>query len=366
MGNAQILGDLGFGQGDLSPAGSRGSVTFHFPADGVSWVRLSGEMTGWSKEGIPMIRDGDHFRVTVPLAPGRTWKYKFITSADTVWSHDPYNLENSPDGYGGFNSAIRLDEEGNVLPPMVRDPFNRTFRTEHFTIATVEGRTTEAEALAVGNQLETFRSGLVKVLEEICALGVCEPTGHLSPECLEAYNDLKYPVREEKTLVLLLPRGAGSRQQVVGDLGWALIFGTGYKMDFYHYATLTSHLSGRYAHQLGKYGLSMALTAKVMNQDLRAGMENAENNQVTVSKTYLEKGKFLQLANLAEDPLATYYSDNGDQFAAWSESSALFTFLLGNFPANAVYRFAKCGDFSCLEMKDWAELQGEFTAWLSK
>jgi len=70
-------------------------------------VYLAGEFNGWSTDATPMEVAGTRFEVMLPLAPGR-YQYKFV--ADGRWITDETAREFHPDGYGGQNSVIVVDE----------------------------------------------------------------------------------------------------------------------------------------------------------------------------------------------------------------------------------------------------------------
>ncbi|MBM3308155.1 MAG: alpha-glucosidase C-terminal domain-containing protein [Candidatus Eisenbacteria bacterium] len=89
-------------------AGQLRKVPFVFrPAAEKRHAFLAAEFNGWSVDATPMARDGDAFRVVVPLAPGR-YQYKFV--ADGEWITDETAREFHPDGFGGRNSVIVVDD----------------------------------------------------------------------------------------------------------------------------------------------------------------------------------------------------------------------------------------------------------------
>jgi glycosidase len=79
-------------------------------------VFLAGEFNGWRTDATPMRRAGDDFVVLVPLAPG-SYQYKFV--ADGEWITDERAAAFRPDGFGGRNSVVVVDEtfEDLVLEP---------------------------------------------------------------------------------------------------------------------------------------------------------------------------------------------------------------------------------------------------------
>jgi cyclomaltodextrinase len=83
-------------------------VTFTFaPADYYEQVFLAGTFNGWSTDATPMQRKGDRWEVTLFLAKGE-YRYKFV--ADGQWITDMNAQSFAPDGYGGQNSVIIVDD----------------------------------------------------------------------------------------------------------------------------------------------------------------------------------------------------------------------------------------------------------------
>lgn len=83
-------------------------VTFAYePAEPAQRVFLAGEFNGWSVDATPMTREGGRFEVVVPLGPGR-YQYKFV--ADGAWITDEKAGEFRPDGFGGRNSVVVVDD----------------------------------------------------------------------------------------------------------------------------------------------------------------------------------------------------------------------------------------------------------------
>jgi len=83
-------------------------VTFTFqPGGSYRQVYLSGTFNGWSPDATPMDLKGDTYVVTLPLRIG-TYQYKFV--ADGQWITDENAQSFHPDGFGGRNSVIVVDE----------------------------------------------------------------------------------------------------------------------------------------------------------------------------------------------------------------------------------------------------------------
>ncbi|MDG1837974.1 MAG: alpha amylase N-terminal ig-like domain-containing protein [Phycisphaerales bacterium] len=84
----------------------------HMDAEQVS---IAGDFNGWSPS--PMHQSLGGWGVTSQLDGGLR-RYKFIV--DGQWMIDPVNPDREPDGYGGFNSLLRLGSLANVDPTTAR------------------------------------------------------------------------------------------------------------------------------------------------------------------------------------------------------------------------------------------------------
>lgn len=83
-------------------------VTFTFaPRTHFERVFLAGTFNGWSTDATEMRRVGDRFEVTLPLTVG-TYQYKFV--GDGRWITDETASAFHPDGYGGQNSVVVVDD----------------------------------------------------------------------------------------------------------------------------------------------------------------------------------------------------------------------------------------------------------------
>ena len=82
-------------------------VTFDLPAEaGTTEAHLCGEFNDWSPTATPMTRRKDGtFRVTVTLAPGRSYRFRYLldgTRWENDWAADAY----VPNEYGGDDSVV--------------------------------------------------------------------------------------------------------------------------------------------------------------------------------------------------------------------------------------------------------------------
>jgi glycosidase len=102
--------------GGTGPGGDAGtctaiptcSTTIHFSGTGTN-VSLRGDFapTGWTT-GVTMTPSPNGgFDATIPVNDEQIVVYKFVV--DGQWIADPDNPRKSPDGYGAFNSVVRVD-----------------------------------------------------------------------------------------------------------------------------------------------------------------------------------------------------------------------------------------------------------------
>jgi len=79
-----------------------------FRYEGVaSTVAVAGSFNGWNSVSDLLKETSDGvFELSLELPPG-THQYKFVV--DGKWTEDPTNPEKSADGFGGFNSIIRVE-----------------------------------------------------------------------------------------------------------------------------------------------------------------------------------------------------------------------------------------------------------------
>jgi glycosidase len=107
--DAGANGDDGGGSdaGPTCPPIPSCSVTIQFHGAGTN-VSLHGDFAtdGWTT-GVPMTPIAGGFEATIPAADQQVVVYKFVV--DGNWITDPDNTRKSPDGYGGFNSVVRVD-----------------------------------------------------------------------------------------------------------------------------------------------------------------------------------------------------------------------------------------------------------------
>lgn len=75
-------------------------------------VFLAGTFNGWSMDATEMHRADGRFEITLPLTIG-TYQYKFV--ADGKWITDETASAFHPDGYGGRNSVIVVDDSFPVM-----------------------------------------------------------------------------------------------------------------------------------------------------------------------------------------------------------------------------------------------------------
>ena len=81
-----------------------GGVRFSIEAPYAQDLRVTGEFTGWSYDGIPLERSEDGvWSTVVEIGPG-SHEYRFVI--DGVWVKDPNNLESVTNEFGQENSVV--------------------------------------------------------------------------------------------------------------------------------------------------------------------------------------------------------------------------------------------------------------------
>ena len=92
-------------------------VTFSHPVqNGASNVTLVGDFNGWSHDANPMQSDGERWRCTVRLAPGRRYRFRYLVDGnhwENDWQADAYE----PNDHGSDDSVIDLADGLVSAPP---------------------------------------------------------------------------------------------------------------------------------------------------------------------------------------------------------------------------------------------------------
>ena len=212
--------------------------------------------------------------------------------------------------------------------------------------------------------MESLRDRLLAAYGKLLDGGICEPTGHLSPECLEAYNEMKYPLREGPITLYLGPMGTRGNQMSVGAFVSRMFSSAGTKAWAMLAPTLNCSLSGKIKTELGKFGLSTAITSKLENLPEKFdGLKSNVKVTISVVKSSLKEGRFIPLEILATESTKYFYKNF--TMEVLHEAAALYNYLLANYPGNQVFRFAKTDDFECLGVADWGTLEKGFITWVN-
>lgn len=105
---AKPAGDVKAG----APRAVDGGVLFTFKDSGAGQVFVAGSFNGWNAADKALTSDGKGtWSVVVPLDAG-SHQYKFVV--DGNWITDPENGSTESDGYGGMNSLVVVDAQGQV------------------------------------------------------------------------------------------------------------------------------------------------------------------------------------------------------------------------------------------------------------
>jgi len=83
------------------------TASFHYAGPGAT-VELHGDFAadGWTT-GVAMQQSGSGWDVTIPANDQQVIVYKYVV--DGQWQPDPENTRRTPDGFGAFNSVIKVD-----------------------------------------------------------------------------------------------------------------------------------------------------------------------------------------------------------------------------------------------------------------
>jgi hypothetical protein len=138
-GNLDISDLEGLDYKKPGPQKVAGGIAFTYVDGNAGSVNLAGSMNGWSADSTPLVNDGDgNWAVVVPLDEGEH-QYKFVV--DGNWMQDPANPQAVGDGYGGSNSAVTVDADGNLVAAAAAAPGSLGMGLQGLeTRATIDGR----------------------------------------------------------------------------------------------------------------------------------------------------------------------------------------------------------------------------------
>ncbi len=135
-------------------------ATFTFrPLGHYEQVFLAGTFNSWSTDATPMQRKGERFEISLPLPVGE-YQYKFV--ADGEWITDQKAKRFHPDGYGGQNSVIDVDDsfegwdmargDGRIMTDGLRhreDAWERSLNPDGTVTIRVRAWMGDVEAVAI-------------------------------------------------------------------------------------------------------------------------------------------------------------------------------------------------------------------------
>jgi hypothetical protein len=78
-------------------------------------AHVVGEFNDWSETATPMEQDDDGFVATVPLEPGRRYRFRYLLDGER-WENDWAADDYVPNEFGGTDSVIDLTGTPSVLP----------------------------------------------------------------------------------------------------------------------------------------------------------------------------------------------------------------------------------------------------------
>jgi 1,4-alpha-glucan branching enzyme len=87
-------------------------------------VCVVGEFNNWSHEAHPMGRDGDGFVATIPLEPGRAYRFRYLLDGER-WENDWAADRYVPNEFGGDDSVVDLAGIAAITPQKKAAPRKR-------------------------------------------------------------------------------------------------------------------------------------------------------------------------------------------------------------------------------------------------
>jgi cyclomaltodextrinase / maltogenic alpha-amylase / neopullulanase len=82
------------------------SHLFEYKPEGTpKTVNLFGTFNGWNRSNLVMQKEGDFYKISVPMEPGR-YEYRFYVDGEEIL--DPVNPEKAPNGAGSSNSVLYI------------------------------------------------------------------------------------------------------------------------------------------------------------------------------------------------------------------------------------------------------------------
>ena len=107
----------------LSPQIASDGIVFLLHEHHADSVVVVGSWNGWQGPGLKAlkVRPGIWRASGQLLAPGQ-YAYKFLIDG-LRWLDDPSNPRKGPDGFGGFNSILEINDRAEPMPSMTGGPF---------------------------------------------------------------------------------------------------------------------------------------------------------------------------------------------------------------------------------------------------
>ncbi len=149
LGAVSAAGEVVAAGGDLdaeslkagTPRAVDGGILFTFRDPAAGSVHLAGSFNGWNSSDIPLVRNGKGTWWVIRKLDAGRHTYKFVV--DGNWLADPENGDTESDGYGGSNSAVSVDDKGQVVAgaaPVAAAAATGTSLGAMNTKVTVDGR----------------------------------------------------------------------------------------------------------------------------------------------------------------------------------------------------------------------------------
>ena len=113
----------------IKPKGVLYTLKF-YPHSNVSSVMVAGDFNSWNPNGYNFSKKDNYWEYTLEIEPGN---YAYQIIVDGNWIKDPHNNEVLENGYGGYNSLMRVPFEIRIDDPRTEQTYedqNIIFTTE--------------------------------------------------------------------------------------------------------------------------------------------------------------------------------------------------------------------------------------------
>ena len=182
--------------------------SFKFKVKGKKFksVQIRGEMTNWQAKNLAYFAADSSWNCGFTLEPGQ---YQYLLIIDGKEQLDPTNPNKSPNGFGGYNSVLKV---GHAQPDSVPQLFTKSFNHNQITIG-IKNHITQAQVYFENFALD---SPFVQITDTTIKIHIPNNAKHYNLAYLRVYaandygfsNDILIPLHKGKPVTdpKLLPR----------------------------------------------------------------------------------------------------------------------------------------------------------------